>query len=104
DDTIFEGMAKQILDTPMGRQSRGPSEFYIDDLLRIGKEYKTDCAIYSGHMGCKHSHAMAALMKEIIEKELGIPCLTFEVDCIDSRPVTAREVKRKLKLFLKSVV
>ncbi|MFX1450817.1 MAG: 2-hydroxyacyl-CoA dehydratase subunit D [Promethearchaeota archaeon] len=104
DDTIFEGLAKQILDTPMGRQSRGPSEFYIDDLLRIGKEYKADCAVYSGHMGCKHSHAIAVLMKEIIEKELGIPCLNFEVDCIDSRPVTKREITRKLKLFLQSVV
>ncbi|NVM05242.1 MAG: 2-hydroxyacyl-CoA dehydratase [Candidatus Helarchaeota archaeon] len=103
DNTIFEGLARQILDIPMGRQSRGPAEFFIDDLLRIGKEYKVDCAIYGGHLGCKHSHAIASLMKEIIETELGIPCLTFEVDVVDSRPVTGREVKRKLKLFLKSL-
>lgn len=103
DDTIFEGLAAQVLDTPMGRQSRGPAEYYIDDLLRIGRDYDADCAIYGGHIGCKHSHAIASLMKEIIEKELGIPCLIFEVDCVDSRPVTAREIKRKLKLFFKSL-
>jgi len=103
DDTILEGLATQILDTPMGRQSRGPAEYYIDDLLRIGKEYQVDCAIYGGHMGCKHSHAIAMLMKEIIEKELGIPCLTFEVDCIDSRILTSRELKRRLKVFFKSL-
>jgi len=102
-DTIFEGLATQMLDAPMGRQSRGPAEYYIDDLLRIGRDYDVDCAIYGGHIGCKHSHAIATLMKEVIETELGIPCLIFEVDCVDSRPVTSRMIKRKLKLFLQTL-
>ncbi|MHA1378563.1 MAG: 2-hydroxyacyl-CoA dehydratase subunit D [Candidatus Helarchaeota archaeon] len=103
EDTIYEGLARQILDTPMGRQSRGPAEYYIDDLLRIGREYQVDCSIFGGHMGCKHSHAIAMLMKEIIEKELEIPCLTFEVDCIDSRILTSKELKKKLKVFFNSL-
>lgn len=103
DNSIYEGLATQVLDVPMGRQSRGPADYYLDDLMRIGKDYKADCAIYGGHMGCKHSHAMAMMMKEVIEEELGIPCLTFELDCIDSRPVTNKEVKQKLKLFFESL-
>ena len=103
EDTMFNGLAKQMLDMGMGRQSRGPAEFYIDDMLRIGKDYDADCAIYGGHIGCKHSHAMAALMKEIIEKELGIPCHNFELDVVDSRPVTTRAIKRELKLFFTSL-
>ncbi len=103
EDTIYEGLATQMLDIPMGRQSRGPAEYYLDDMLRIGKDYDADCAIYGGHIGCKHSHAIAILMKEMIESELGIPCLVFEVDCVDSRPVTSRAIKRKLKVFLQSL-
>ena len=102
DDTIFEGLAKQVLDAPMGRQSRGSMEFYLDDILKICKDYKIDCAIYGGHVGCKHSLAIARLMKELIESELGIPVLIFEVDCIDSRVVPGRAIKRKLKFFFKS--
>lgn len=103
EDTIFEGLAAQLLDAPMGRQSRGPADYYIDDMIRIGKEYKVDCAIYGGHLGCKHSHAMATLMREVIEEELAIPCLTFEVDIIDPRQVNSREIKRKLKMFFQNI-
>ncbi len=103
EDTIYEGLASQMLDAPMGRQSRGPAEYYIDDMLRIARDYRADCAIYGGHLGCKHSQAIATLIKEVLEKELGIPCLIFEVDCVDSRPITTPEIKRKIKLFLQTL-
>ena len=99
EDSIFNGLAGIILDIPMGAQSRGPAEYYLDYLLHVVKTYKADCAIYGGHMGCKHSWGIASLLKEELYEATGVPTLIFEVDVMDNRPVTSRMIKAKLKTF-----
>ena len=89
---------------PMGRQSRGPIEFYADDMIRIAKEYKADCVIYGGHVGCKHGWGGAQLVHDIVTEETGIPCLIFEVDSLDPRIVRTTDYKKKIKLFLEGIV
>lgn len=104
DDTIFEGLARTILDIPMGAQSRGPAEYYLDYLLHIVKKYKADCAIYGGHMGCKHSWGIASLLKEELYKRTGVPTLLFEVDTLDPRQVSSRDVRKKVKMFFNEML
>jgi len=104
EEKIFEGLARTILDIPMGAQSRGPAEYYLDYLLHIVKKYKADCAIYGGHMGCKHSWGVASLLKEELYKRTGVPTLLFEVDTIDPRQVSSREVRKKIKMFFKEML
>ena len=99
EDSIFEGLAKTVLDIPMGAQSRGPAEYYLDYLFHIVKKYKADCAIYGGHMGCKHSWGIANLLKEELYKQTGIPTLLFEVDTLDPRKVDDKVIREKIKTF-----
>jgi benzoyl-CoA reductase/2-hydroxyglutaryl-CoA dehydratase subunit BcrC/BadD/HgdB len=99
EDSMFEGLAKTILDIPMGAQSRGPAEYYLDYLFNIVKKYKADCAIYGGHMGCKHSWGIANLLKDELYKQTGVPTLLFEVDTMDPRKISSKVVREKIKTF-----
>ncbi|NVM53322.1 MAG: 2-hydroxyacyl-CoA dehydratase [Candidatus Helarchaeota archaeon] len=104
EDSIFEGLGRTILDIPMGAQSRGPAEYYLDYLLHITKKYKADCAIYGGHMGCKHSWGIANLLKDELYKRTGVPTLLFEVDTMDPRQVSSRDVRKKIKMFFQEML
>ncbi|MHA1129717.1 MAG: 2-hydroxyacyl-CoA dehydratase subunit D [Candidatus Helarchaeota archaeon] len=104
EETIFKGLAKSILDIPMGAQSRGPAEYYLDYLLHLVKEYDADCAIFGGHMGCKHSWGIANLLKDELYKRAGVPMMLFEVDTMDPRQVSLKDVKAKLKTFFTEVL
>ncbi|NVM27758.1 MAG: 2-hydroxyacyl-CoA dehydratase [Candidatus Helarchaeota archaeon] len=104
EEKIFEGLARTIMDIPMGAQSRGPAEYYLDYLLHIVKKYKADCAIYGGHMGCKHSWGIASLLKDELYKRTGVPTLLFEVDTMDPRQVSSRDVRKKIRMFFKEML
>jgi benzoyl-CoA reductase/2-hydroxyglutaryl-CoA dehydratase subunit BcrC/BadD/HgdB len=104
EESIFEGLSKVILSIPMGAQSRGPAEYYMDYLFHIVKKYKADCAIYGGHMGCKHSWGVANLLKEELYNQTGIPTLLFEVDTMDPRQVTSKVIRQKLRTFFQEVM
>jgi len=104
EESMFEGLAKIILDMPMGAQSRGPAEYYMDYLSLLVKKYKADCAIYSGHMSCKHSAAISVFIKEELYRQTGIPTLLFEVDTMDPRKVPSKVVRQKIKTFFEEVL
>jgi benzoyl-CoA reductase subunit B len=104
EESIFEGLAKSTLNIPMGAQSRGPAEYYLDYLFHIVKKYNADCAIFGGHLGCKHSWGIANLLKEELQKNLGVPTLVFEVDTMDMRPLGDKMVKDKLKTFFTEIL
>ncbi len=100
EEAMFADLGKTVLDTPMARQSRGPIEFYSDDAIRIVKEYKIDCMIYAGHVGCKHGWGGARMVHDLVKEETGVPSLLFEVDSMDPRVVRSREFKKKIRLFI----
>lgn len=102
EESIYNDLGKVTIEMPMARQSRGPMEFYLDDILWLIKEFKGDCCIWGGHVGCKHSWAVASLMTEEIKKATGIPTLTFELDTMDGRVVDSKTIKDKLKTFFES--
>ncbi|NHI94313.1 MAG: 2-hydroxyacyl-CoA dehydratase [Candidatus Lokiarchaeota archaeon] len=104
EESMLTDMSKTILEMPMARQSRGPMEYYLDDVVRIVKEYQVDFCIWGGHLGCKHSWAIASLMKKIVQEETGVPMLVFEVDTMDSRIIKSKEIKKKIKEFITDVV
>ncbi|MFX0132246.1 MAG: 2-hydroxyacyl-CoA dehydratase subunit D [Candidatus Hodarchaeota archaeon] len=104
EESIYNDLGKVVLEMPMARQSRGPMEFYLDDIIWLIKEFKGDCCIWGGHVGCKHSWAVASLMAEEVKKEIDIPFLTFELDTMDGRVVDSRTIKNRLKTFLNNIV
>lgn len=102
-ESILEDLGKTVLDMPMARQSRGPMEFYFDDMIRIGKEYKADCYIFGGHVGCKHSWGGIKLLTDMIKEETGLQTLIFETDVFDPRVGNTAEIKKKIKLFFENL-
>ena len=101
--TILEDLGKTVLDMPMARQSRGPMFFYFDDMIRIGKDYKADCYIFGGHVGCKHSWGGIRLLADMLKQETGLSTLVFETDVFDPRVGNPSEMKKKIKLFFESL-
>ena len=79
------------------------AEYYIDYLIMTVKEYNADGAIFGGHIACKHSWAIAQLLKEELMANTGIPMFTFEVDTMDPRIVKKSVVKKKLRTFIETL-
>ena len=101
---MYEGLAHAIMEMPMARQSRGPMEYYLDDVVTIVKDYDIDFCIWAGHIGCKHSFAIAALMRRLIEERTGVPTMIFELDSMDSRNVNSKTIKKKITDFMNDII
>lgn len=97
--SIFRGLAIKTVSMPMGRESRGPWEYYGDVLLEACREYKADGAVWAGHVACKNAWGISKLIKDKIEDELNIPFLMFEIDIWDPRITSLEAMKAKLRDF-----
>jgi benzoyl-CoA reductase/2-hydroxyglutaryl-CoA dehydratase subunit BcrC/BadD/HgdB len=102
-DSIIRGLAERSFNWPMHRQGLGYADTWIDDFVWLAKEYKADCAIFGGHMACKHSWALNKLLSDALKKEAGIPSLRFDMDIADKRFASIADIKAKLTEFIKTV-
>ena len=98
-DKILRGLAEKVTTMPMLRECGGPWEYYINRLLGLCRDYKADAAVFGGHIACKHTWAIAKLIKDRIYDELGIPTLTIEMDVFDPRVASLDTIKAKLDEF-----
>jgi len=99
EETIFRGLAKRNLyDSPMVRQARGPADYFASDIARVVKDYDIDVVIWPGHMGHKDGSASTGIMKEICN-ELKVPYIHIGLDLFDRRYTTPDECKDKLSKF-----
>ena len=102
-DSMFEGLARLTFHYPMSRQTTSFADTWINDFVKAAKLYKADCAIFSGHMACKHGWALNKLLSDAIREEAGIPTLRFEMDIADKRFTPPGEVKRMLSEFFETI-
>jgi 2-hydroxyglutaryl-CoA dehydratase, D-component len=98
-ETMIEGLSWRLLNMPMGRQTMGFSDVWINDFVKIAKEYKIDAFVIGGHMACKHFWALNKLLTDKIKDEVGIPTLRFEMDMFDKRFTPPNELKRIMTEF-----
>ncbi|NQT47485.1 MAG: 2-hydroxyacyl-CoA dehydratase [Chloroflexi bacterium] len=99
EDSMFAGLAERnLLHSPMIRQARGVADNFINDIVRIVKDYKIDCVIWPGHMGHKDGSASIGMMREVC-RDLSVPFLTLGLDLFDSRYMKVDEMKDKLSQF-----
>ena len=99
-DTIIEGLAWRVMNMPMGRQTMGFSDMWINDFETVVKGHKADALILGGHMACKHFWALNKLMSDKIKEKTGIPCLRFEMDMFDKRFTPPAELRRIVGEFV----
>ncbi len=99
EEEMWRGLAKRgVFDTPMVRQATGPAEGFVDDLVRIVKDYQIDVVVWPGHMGHKESLATFGIMRETC-RELRVPFLELRMDIFDKRYTTPDEIKDKFSQF-----
>jgi benzoyl-CoA reductase/2-hydroxyglutaryl-CoA dehydratase subunit BcrC/BadD/HgdB len=103
-DTMLHGLAKKFIKImPMSRQFKGPIDIYIDDYLRMCREFKGDCGIFAGHLACKHAWGGIGLFKEA-SGEARIPLLTFEFDMFDPRVTSSGALQEEFSRFVNNIV
>jgi len=104
DDTeVYKVLGKRVLRSPMPHRSSGPAEFYMEAVTQIISEYKCNAAIFAGHVGCKHTWAVAKVIKDMISDRFGIPTLTFDVDGLDPRYRGSESIKNRIKDFMEMI-
>nr|MDO8076543.1 2-hydroxyacyl-CoA dehydratase family protein [Candidatus Freyarchaeota archaeon] len=102
-ESIIRGLAKRSFNWPMHRQGLGYADTWIDDFVWLAKEYRADCAIFGGHMACKHSWGLNKLLSDALKKEAGIPSLRFDMDIADKRFASISDIKAKMTEFIQTV-
>ena len=82
----------------MVRQARGVADNFINDIVRVVKDYKIDCVVWPGHMGHKDGSASIGMMREVC-RDLGVPFLHIGLDLFDKRYTSVDEVKDRVSQF-----
>jgi len=103
-ETMFYGMAKKAMEAPMTKQS---AEFYypfLDDCVRLAKDYSADCFIFTSHIGCKQFGSVPQILREALRDEVGIPMLLIDIDVGDARFASEKIVREKIKLFAQTLL
>ncbi len=103
-ETMFYGMAKKSMEAPMVKQS---AEFYypfIDECVRLAKEFSADCFIFTSHIGCKQFGSIPQILREALRDEVGIPMLLIDVDVGDARFASDKVIREKIKIFAQTLL
>lgn len=103
-EAILHSLARKLSRVmPMSRQFKGNADMYIDDLINVVRDFNADCAIFAGHLGCKHAWGLIGLLKEAMRKA-DIPLLTFAYDMFDPRVTSADDLKEIFRRFAYDIV
>jgi benzoyl-CoA reductase/2-hydroxyglutaryl-CoA dehydratase subunit BcrC/BadD/HgdB len=97
-DDPFPGLARRTLGAPMC----GPAEQRIEGLVRLAREYQVDGAINPCHWGCRQGTGGRGLVEAGL-REIGIPTLNLEVDCVDPRNYAEGQLKTRLEAFIETI-
>ncbi len=103
-ESMFYGMAKKSMEAPMVKQS---AEFYypfIDECVRLAKEFSADCFIFTSHIGCKQFGSIPQILREALRDEVGIPMLLIDVDVGDARFASEKVLREKIKMFAQTLM
>jgi len=94
-DDPYIGFAKRMLCYPLNFNA----EKKLELLLNQVKEFKIDGVINPCNWGCRQVIGIRGLINNGL-KEIGIPVLNLEVDCVDSRNLAEGQVRTRLEAFL----
>jgi hypothetical protein len=78
----------------------GNVEKYIEVCEEIITEYSPDVAMFVGHVACKHTWAVAKIVKDLCMEKYGLPVFSLDVDSIDLRYKKPDEVKAVVGEFM----
>lgn len=94
-DHPFEGFARRSISIPFN----GTIEKRIEHLKKLAREYRIDGAVNPCNWGCRQGTGARGLMENGL-KEIGVPVLNLDVDCVDSRKFTEGQFRTRLEAFM----
>ncbi|HUU01507.1 MAG TPA: 2-hydroxyacyl-CoA dehydratase family protein [Myxococcota bacterium] len=101
--SMLRDLARIMMQGPMSQHTRGPVEYFFDDLFFIHEHYSTDMIWMAGHVGCKNTQALLGMMREKCRQKR-IPLLTIDYDLGDSRVVSVDGIKEQVRMFMDTVM
>lgn len=102
EDALFTSLAKRfLLEGPMTRQCLHNTDLYLDDILRIVKDFKCNCVIMPAHIGHRDTNSRLKAVRELC-REKGIPCLFLGIDIWDKRYMTPDTAFDRIETFLQT--
>jgi len=103
-DTMFTGMGKKGMQFPMMKQSTDFYYSFLDDCVRLAKEFQADCFVFTAHIGCKQFGSVGQLLREALRDEVGIPLLIVDLDVGDQRMTSMKILKDKINMFSQTLL
>ncbi len=100
----FAVMGRKMQNNPMIHGAAGPVDNYTYLVDKIFSEYEPDVSIFLGHIGCKHTWAVAKIVTDMIQEKYGVPSLYLDIDGIDGRYKSLDEMKGSLSDYFDTVV
>lgn len=94
-DNPFESIARRIISIPFSMSSSRR----ISHMQDLAREYQIDGAINPCHWGCRQGTGTRGLITQGF-KELNLPVLNLEIDCVDSRNLAKGQIETRVEAFL----
>ena len=102
-ESMLRDLAISIMNGPMARHNRGPSDNFFDDLFKVVDAYSADILFMAGHVGCKDSQALSGMLRERCRAK-GVHLLVFDYDMMDPRIVSQDSIKDQINHFMEDVM
>ena len=91
----YRGMARRASAIPLN----GSIEGRIKHLRKLARAYQLDGAINPCHWGCRQGTGARGLISDGL-KEIGVPVLNLEVDCMDKRNFAESQLRTRIEAFI----
>jgi len=93
---------RYLVDTPMTRQAMHGADFWVDDILRIVKDFSIHAVVMPCHIGHKDLNAIPKIARDAC-RDAGIPFLFLGCDVWDERYMPPDKVFDTMKTFFDNV-
>lgn len=103
-ESMLEGLAWRSFNFPMHRNVMGHTDIHVNDMLTVARAYQARAALFGGNQTCKYAWTLPKIMSDVLEEELGIPSITYEVDYLDARFAPHASIRATLTEFFQTLV
>jgi len=91
----FPGMARRAISIPLN----GPVQRRVEHLVDMARRYRIHGAINPCHFGCRQGTGARGLVAQGL-KEVNVPVLNLEVDCVDIRNYAPGQMHTRIAAFV----
>jgi len=93
-DDPYRGMAERAMSIPFN----GANTRRVSHLQDLARRYRIDGAINPCHWGCRQGTGSRGIVGQGL-KEIGVPVLNLEVDCVDPRNFAEGQLRTRIEAF-----